>query len=583
MHPEFMTLQLEAIATSLTNPRKTFHPEKLQELADSIKASGVHQPVLVRPLPGSRVPDTPAEVSFELVVGERRYRASKLAGADTIPALVRELTDEQVIEIQVIENLQREDLPPLEEAEGYQALIDTTGISKEELPAKVGRSRTTVYSRLKLLELCADAKAALREGKLDASRAELIARIPDEKLQLKALQEFTATEFNGDARMGYRACRAWVTQNVMLRLESASFKPADDTLLPEAGACGSCPKRTGANPDLFNDIEGPELCTDPACFRAKEAAHLQRELQARQKKGMGVVEEAELDAHTALDKQLTLPGGAKPTVAELMNEFMTTAERKKATKAGVVGGQIVTLVSAEVVAELQAKARDKAKAKTTPANKAATPSAAEQQRAEAQKKMQLEDQYEGQWRTAVAQQLKPRLLAGALDRFEPPVLRKLLTVVLEGQDMPIVRAALDLPDNAGQAEINATLASMPDTELGPRLCLAIALEEAHELRRVIDGDLTSSAALQHLATSCGIDVPAIQADVQHAMREQLAPAPAKAAKPAKPGGKPHKGSGDKKARLSPAAASAAIATALQQAEAGDGAAEGELEEHGAQA
>jgi ParB/RepB/Spo0J family partition protein len=566
--PEFKTLPLAAIVTSLTNPRKTFSNDKLQELAESIKASGVHQPVLVRPLPGSRVPDTTAEVEYELVVGERRFRASQMAGTETIPALVRELTDAQVIEIQVIENLQREDLPPLEEAEGYQALMDTTGITMEELPAKVGRSRTTVYSRLKLLDLCADAKTALREGKLDASRAELIARIPDEKLQLKALAEFTATEFNGDARMGYRACRAWITKNVMLRLEAASFNPSVGNLCHGVGPCSACPKRTGANPDLFNDIEGPDLCTDPACFHAKEAAHLERELEARRKKGVATVDESEIEAHTELDKAVPLPDGSKPTVAELMNEFMSNKERKTATKAGVIGGQVVSLVSDEVVANLQAQAREKAKAKTAPAgkgNKETTPSKAATDHAAAQQKMKLEDQYEGTWRTKAVAELKPRLLAGALSQFEAPVLRKLLTVVLEGQDWPIVFAALDLPNNAGMAEVNATLASLPDTELGPRICLAIALEEAHELRRTIDGDLTSADALQHLATSCGVDVAAIQAEVQEAMRAEHATP----AKPGKSGGTPPKGKGAK-GKLSQAAASAAIATALQQAEGGAG-------------
>jgi ParB/RepB/Spo0J family partition protein len=109
----FDTPRLDAIAPSLTNPRKTFDPARLDELTASIKASGVHQPVLLRPLPPDRLEDT-AHLSprpeFELVAGERRWRASKAAGLDTIPAMVRAMTDEEVLEIQVVENLQRDDL-----------------------------------------------------------------------------------------------------------------------------------------------------------------------------------------------------------------------------------------------------------------------------------------------------------------------------------------------------------------------------------------------------------------------------------------------------------------------------------------
>lgn len=102
---EFATIELTLIASSLTNPRKHFNPAKLAELAESIKTSGVHQPILVRPLPGSRVADTDRKVEFELVCGERRLRASQQAGVHAIPAMIRGLTDEQVLEIQIVENL----------------------------------------------------------------------------------------------------------------------------------------------------------------------------------------------------------------------------------------------------------------------------------------------------------------------------------------------------------------------------------------------------------------------------------------------------------------------------------------------
>lgn len=296
--PEFKTLALPLIARSLTNPRKHFDATKLQELANSIQASGVHQPVLVRPLPGHRQADTfrdrqPGDplAEFELVAGERRYRASQLAGMETIPAIVRELTDAQVIEIQIIENLQRDGLSPLEEAEGYQALIDATGITKEELCAKVGKSRTYVFNRFKLMDLCQEAKAALREGQLDASRAELIARIPDQKLQIKALKALTETfGETGEPRLSYRIAKVWLEQNVMLRLERAVFDIKDAKLCGDKPACTDCQLRTGANPDLFSDIDSPDVCTDPPCFHAKEKAHHEQVVANARKTGIKVIE-----------------------------------------------------------------------------------------------------------------------------------------------------------------------------------------------------------------------------------------------------------------------------------------------------
>jgi ParB/RepB/Spo0J family partition protein len=128
----FAHIPLAHIVTSRTNPRKHFNPARLQELAESIRASGVRQPVLLRPLPGHRVADTAGMVprpEYELVSGERRFRASGMAGVTTIPAMVGAMSDDQVLEIQLVENLQRDDLTPLEEAEGYQTLMDRTGIN----------------------------------------------------------------------------------------------------------------------------------------------------------------------------------------------------------------------------------------------------------------------------------------------------------------------------------------------------------------------------------------------------------------------------------------------------------------------
>ena len=304
--PQMRMLPVGGIVASLTNPRKIFKAEPLQELANSIKASGVHQPILVRPLPAARLEETSRAlrssvlawpfattrkrepIEYELVAGERRWRACQLAGVAEIPAMIRELTDEQALEVQVVENLQREDVTELEEAEGYEVLMQHGTLNADQVAAKIGKSRSYVYARLKLLALGNTARNALREGLIDASKALLIARIPDEGLQIKALEFCTHTNWEGDLP-GYRECANHVQNNYMLRLDKAQFTITDATLLPEAGACGTCPKRTGANPDLFKDVDSADVCTDPKCYRAKEDAHTAQVVAAAQAKGQTVI------------------------------------------------------------------------------------------------------------------------------------------------------------------------------------------------------------------------------------------------------------------------------------------------------
>jgi len=295
--PQMCMVDIDLIEESLTNPRKYFDADKLRELADSIKAGGVHQPVLLRPLPGHRVPDTWGKRSpkdplpaYELVVGARRLRACCIAGLRHIPALIRDMTDEQALEAQVVENLQRADITPLEEADGYERLMQLGHADVGALAAKVGKSHSYVYARLKLLDLAPDGQQALREGKIDASRALRIARIPDPKLQTKALEQATRLNYNGDIAMGVRDFEVWLQQTVMLKLENAPFNITDASLAPGAGSCKDCPKRTGAEPDLFADVNSPDLCTDPACHARKAEAHSQRLRDQAEAKGMRVID-----------------------------------------------------------------------------------------------------------------------------------------------------------------------------------------------------------------------------------------------------------------------------------------------------
>ena len=152
-------LPLGAIVPNPHQPRREFSEDSLRDLADSIKAQGVLQPILVRPLGGGR---------YELVAGERRLRASKLAGRSNIPAVIREMSDQESLAIALIENLQREDLDPIEESLGYQRLMAEFGLSQEELSRQVGKSRSAVSNALRLLSLPATVQEEIGKGSLSA-------------------------------------------------------------------------------------------------------------------------------------------------------------------------------------------------------------------------------------------------------------------------------------------------------------------------------------------------------------------------------------------------------------------------------
>ena len=177
---QFQLIKISSIKESKTNPRKSFEDKPLKELADNIKSMGVLQPILVRPLKGAGRLPTYME-QYEIVAGARRFRASKLTGIETIPARVQELTDEQAMEIQIIENLQRVDINPLDEAEGFQALIDTKKYNADSLADKIGKSKVYVYQRLNLNNLSKEAMKLLAEEKMTVTHAIIISRLNKEQ------------------------------------------------------------------------------------------------------------------------------------------------------------------------------------------------------------------------------------------------------------------------------------------------------------------------------------------------------------------------------------------------------------------
>lgn len=168
---EVVTIKISQIEPNRSQPRRSFDEEALQELSESIKAHGVLQPILVRPQ---------IYGGYQIVAGERRYRASRIAGLTEIPAIVRELSDSETMQIALIENLQRQDLSVLEEAKGYRSLIDDYGFSQEDVARTVGKSRSAVANTLRLLGLPEEVAPMLDSGRLSAGHARALLGMEEE-------------------------------------------------------------------------------------------------------------------------------------------------------------------------------------------------------------------------------------------------------------------------------------------------------------------------------------------------------------------------------------------------------------------
>ena len=172
-----VTLKVSEIEPNRGQPRKDFDEKAMAELADSIAQHGVLQPLLVRPIPGG---------GYRIVAGERRWRAARMAGVTEVPAVVREMSDSEVMEFALIENLQREDLNPVEEALGYRSLIDKYGLTQDEVSKTVGKSRPAVTNALRLLGLPEDIREMLGSGQISAGHARALLSFPDDKLMREA-------------------------------------------------------------------------------------------------------------------------------------------------------------------------------------------------------------------------------------------------------------------------------------------------------------------------------------------------------------------------------------------------------------
>ena len=179
----YRELPIYKVEPNPDQPRRDFDEEELQALADSISVHGVIQPLTVRELPSGY---------YQIIAGERRWRAARMAGLSDVPVVVMAADDKKAMELALIENLQRQDLNPVEEALGYQSLIEEYGLTQEEAASRVGKSRPAVANALRLLGLCPEVLEKLKRGDLSAGHARAILTLKTEKKQLEAAQKIIA-------------------------------------------------------------------------------------------------------------------------------------------------------------------------------------------------------------------------------------------------------------------------------------------------------------------------------------------------------------------------------------------------------
>jgi len=265
---EYVNVPLAQLVESSTNPRKTFDEEQLEELAESIRSKGVLSPLLTRRVNGH----------FEIVSGARRYRAAQRAGLSEVPARIADLSDEEALETQIVENVLRADVHPFEEAQGFRALLDRegAGYTIEKISAKTGKNAAYIAKRIRLLDLIPPVAEAFTAGHIGVEHALLIAKLAadaQEKAFAHCFDGYCAANDSERSVVPVSRLQAWITQNIYLSLKSVPFSKDDETLVPEAGSCANCPKRTGFNTLLFSEVR-EDSCADAECFNRKLDAHI---------------------------------------------------------------------------------------------------------------------------------------------------------------------------------------------------------------------------------------------------------------------------------------------------------------------
>lgn len=268
-------IKLAEIATSALNPRKTFEQSEIEELAQSIKENGLIQAITLRKIKGEN------GIKYEVVCGERRYRAVKFLGQETIQAVVKELDDKQAFACMVIENLQRKDIDPLEEAAAIRYLYKESAVPVKEIAKIIGKSQSFVVNRIQLNNISDEFIALLREGTLNLSHLQEIAKLTKEQQATLLDSCFQPAQIErwSFKTLSVDTVKDWIDEHVMCHIKTAKFDPTDETYTA-CKACAVCKFNT-ANKPTFKDKENPR-CMKQELFRAKN-----REAVMRQAKNLG--------------------------------------------------------------------------------------------------------------------------------------------------------------------------------------------------------------------------------------------------------------------------------------------------------
>ncbi|MHB8173543.1 MAG: ParB/RepB/Spo0J family partition protein [Nitrospirota bacterium] len=265
----FVHLKLEQVVPSDVNPGGA--RKGIEGLTASVKEKGIIQPIIVRPVKGNG--------HYEIVAGHRRFLAATNAGLDTIPAIVQELPDDEALEVAIVENDQREDANPLDEAKAFKRLMEND--EAETIAARIGRPVGYVLGRVRLLGLCKEAKQALSSGKISLGHSQVLLRLRGKDEQRALLSDILSGE--GGHGITVAAAKAMVREN-SLALADAPF---------DTEGCASCSFRSGNQAELFPELKDTDECSDRACFYKKTLAYYRAQTKEKEDAGFRVIKDIE--------------------------------------------------------------------------------------------------------------------------------------------------------------------------------------------------------------------------------------------------------------------------------------------------
>ncbi len=530
------------------NPRKRFDLPSLQAMASTMTESGVAQPLVVRQLPADLVPDTihdratgqllaPSDRPvYQIVAGERRWRSATIAQLASVPIIVRRLTDHQVHVLMTVENLQREDLSPVEEAEGLRQLMAATNATAEAVGKSIGRSKAYVYQILKLLDLCPEARESLNAGLVDKGVASYLGRLPDHKLQLRALRDVAGNDQSAPLR--YRPALAIIQQNYLLRIDRAPF----DTTTPtgwdgDAPACTTCPHRTGHTADLFAEKDGTDMCLQPDCYRAKAATDQANRLKRAKDEGLHVITGREakalmpaawtgrVDGHLRLDDAADSPS-KKPLRDIVAAEMRDTGTKETLIENPDKPGELIAVLPVATAQELLDRVAAKAQAKKDRADAEALSAKARDEAQRTDDKAREADErkakeaFECGWRREAVRQVWAAALENDTKDLGSAALKGMSLIMLYSLNSAERTELFKLLDIGKVASMDAMKERIFSYSNGAPMALALLAAKGIVWESWLDGGNHVSDHLLTAMNETGINLPAVQKRVTQQLAEK---------------------------------------------------------------